>query len=191
MRSWNTPALLAAMGLCGLGSLFAQNPLLPMAAGPTPVDMPSPEPVLSAPQMEPMAPAHIYPEAAAPTFHHESMAYPLPEESVYGGSPVMESSSSLGCQGCADAAPVASCHDCAEPALVSTCNSCAAPQQIMAAPACGCQGGSSDIQSGYGQMGYGQVGYGQSLLMGSGSGVASGLLSPNANSGYILASTSR
>lgn len=184
MRSRKTLALLAAMGLCGLGSLFAQNPLLPMAPLPTPVDMPASEPMLSAPQPEIFAPPNVYPNAAAPISNYETMAQPLSQEPVHSGSQVMESSSSMGCNGC-DAAPVASCNNCAAPAPVLTCNSCAVLQQVMVAPApvCGCQGGSGG--AGYVQSGYGQIGYGQSYLMGSGSGVASGLLSPNANSGGL------
>ncbi len=174
MRSRKTLALLAAMGLCGLGSLFAQNPLLPMAPLPTPVDMPASEPMLSAPQPEIFAPTHVAPDAAALPPSYETMAQPLSHEPMYDSSPVMESSSSMGCNGC-DAAPVASC------------NNCAAPQLVMSAPACGCQGGAYGGSGGPGyiQSGYGQMGYGQSSLMGSGSGVASGLLSPNANSGGL------
>lgn len=187
MRSWKTPALLAALGICGLGTLAAQNPMLPMA--PTPIDMSSSPPMLSAPLPETFGPssdlpsARDYPGAATPMHSYEAMEQPLSQDPGYGPAPMMDSSSSLGCNDCA-AAPVASCHTCEEPAPVSTCNSCAVPQQMMAAPACGgCQGGSGGVS--YGQSGYGQMSYGQSHLMGSGSGVASGLLSPNANSGGL------
>ena len=175
MRSWNTPALLAAMGLCGLGSLFAQNPLLPMLAVPTPVDMSVAEPTRSAPQPEIFTPSNVDPDAAAPISNDEPMAYPLSQEPVFDSSQVLDSSSSVGCIGCAASAPVAACNNCAASTPESTCKSCAAPQPVMSSPACGCQGGTGHIQ----------MGYGQSYLMGSGSGVASGLLSPNANSGGL------
>lgn len=174
MRSWKTPALLAVLGLCGLGSLSAQNPLLPMAPAPTPIDSTLPLPTLSAPQLESFAPSSEFPAAPTPSPIHEVMEQPLPSP-VYSHSPMMWSAPSMGCSSCA-AAPAASCNTCAAPALVSTCDSCAAPQQVMTiAPACGCQGGS--VGSSYSQSGYGP--------MGSGSGVDSGLLSPNANSGGL------
>lgn len=201
MRSWKTPALLATVGLCGLGSLFAQGPLLPSLSEPTPVYSSTlPMQDLSAPMtfdQNPVAPAPVY-ENAAPPMMEQPLNSGAP---IYGDSPVYQETVNM------QSAPGASCGGCdtAGPAPVSD-DCCSAPscggelmvqslppvQQMYAPPmisqpSCGCQGHGSSAGSDLGgslNSGY-SSGYAPGYSMGSGSGVSSGILSPNANSGGL------
>lgn len=199
MRSWKTPALLATVGLCGLGSLFAQGPVLPSTSEPTPVSTGPTMSIESSPMIDVPAPASYDSSSIVPAPIEQSYApvmdnHDMGSSPVYSDSVVHESAPSASCDGCTSAAPVAAAECCAASAHVE--QYVAAPMQMapsqmdsapmMAQPSCGCQGGSS-MSYGAGHSARGTYGNGYSLgsLMGSGSGVSSGLLSPNANSGGL------
>lgn len=168
MRSWKAPALLATIGLCGLGSLFAQDTLLPVPSGAAAVS-------------EPLQPLNIGTSVLDPTPVEVAPA-PVPEPSV-SWSAVSHDSMDYG--PVTDASCGGGCSDFAPPCMITPCQSApcrsgcwgAAPT-FAAASSCGCQSGViMPGGSGYG--------YGASYPMGSGSGVSSGVLSPNANSGGL------
>ena len=150
MRSWKTPALLATVGLCGLGSLFAQGPLLPMAPEPTMVDSPA-LPIDSSSYQNP--PTTTYSDSVAPAPVFESSSQPIVEHLSIEGSPVYSDSLAVpmpatgSCDGCASPAPEAAA--CCEAAPVDSCEMSApvvmaAPPvysaPAVAQPSCGCQG---------------------------------------------------
>jgi hypothetical protein len=197
MRSWKTPALLATVGLCGLGSLLAQDPVLPSLSD-APVDLQtSPELRLNAPSFQASAPPAINePGAMAPQPNYETSPHSsMVEEQALSSSPAYTDLSSM------PSAPASSCGGCVSEAsaqAASNCgcqtNNCDTAPMMMQAPqvyfapvavqaSCGCQGGSSAWGSGYGQSQF--SGYGHGYPIGSGSGVSSGVLSPNANSGGL------
>lgn len=203
MRSWKTPALLATVGLCGLGSLFAQDPQLPSMSEPTPLNSPT------LPMSDNSIPNPFDQNSVAPAPDYEPGPLPLMEQSLHPGSPTygetpaydqsvhMQSAPAASCDGCAAPAPVSACCD-STPACCSEQIAQSMPTPVMVAapvfsqPSCGCQGrgssyGGSVAGSLNGSYGVGDTpshrmgGYG-SL---SGSGVSSGLISPNANSGGL------
>ena len=212
MRSWKTPALLATIGLCGLGSLFAQGPMLmsspePTAIGDTVIsgdapvihDMSSPTTISSDSRSAPapLSSGSSYSTPAYETEVHPTVEnYPVSSSPSYSSAPVFSES-------VIHSAPAASCGGCGAPAAPCATGGCEAapvatccghaPQVMMAAPvyaapmmaqpSCGCQGRGASSFGGYGG-GYG-MGYGQGYTMGSGSGVAAGLLTPNSNSGGL------
>lgn len=170
MRSWKTTAVLATVGLCSLGSLTAQDSL-PFSSGLPIVSNPI-QPQTSAPMVAAPAPLDVAP---APGF-----LLPVPDTQgslLIDTAPVMHDSWMGG------PAPAAPC-GCGAPApqyMSAPCQSGCGGAAPMMAPlsSCGCQGGSM-MSGGFGQ--YGGSGY---YSMGSGSGVSSGILSPNANSGGL------
>ena len=201
MRSWKTPALLATVGLCGLGSLFAQGPLLPSPSDPTLVNGPTLS-IESSPMVETPAPTSFDTNSFAPTPIEELHSPIMTDSPMFGGSPV------IGEQILHESVPSASCESCVSPAPATEC--CAASASVneysespvvmhqphvdfapsVAQPSCGCQGGSS-MRYGHSDspaMIQGAVyrqGSSHGYQMGSGSGVSSGILSPNANSGGL------
>lgn len=195
MRSWKTPALLATIGLCGLGSLFAQGPVLPSYNEPTLVS-PAPAPAADTPVS-----GSNYSEVVAPSPVTESVEQPAVP--VYESAPVISevpasgggievhsvpASSSGGYPTEYVAPPVESTVISSDPVMTGP---------AFAQPACNCQGNSAVVSgSAYGApvMGgdYGSYGHfspppstGPIYTMGSGSGVAAGVLTPNSNSGGL------
>jgi hypothetical protein len=165
MRSLKTPALLATVGLWSLGSLSAQDAPLPSASG---------LPIVSSP----LSPQTTAPMVAVPTPLDVAPApevlLPVPDSH---GSLLIDSSSVVQDTWMSAPAPAAHCGcDTTTPQYLSapshSCCGGAAPM-MAPAPACGCQGG------------FGPYGGTGSYTMGSGSGVSSGILSPNANSGGL------
>lgn len=212
MRSWKSPALLATVGLCGLGSLFAQGPLLPTPADPMVVDGPVPP---SSTPMESYAPTATPIPMGTSSLSHDSHIHEGMSSPVMAGSEVIVSQpSAYHDSSVVHSAPVESASEpcclsevSAPPPMVESSVVYSTPivtQAVteMPQPGCGCQGGSGrwsnhSMHAGgamYGRVsvstgfGHGHV-YGQgpspSYLLGSGSGVGSGLLSPNANSGGL------
>lgn len=195
MRHWEIPALLATVAVGGLTSLFAQGPMAPSLAEPTPAAdvssnalpvAPSPAPVVisSSPMPAEPAPNAIAPEPA-----------PVYSSAPTEFAPVAEAAAAptSSCNGCAASAPA----EYAAPA--ASCNSCGAQApapMIYAAPqpatsSCGCQSGQA-VGTNNGFNSYGGYGYNPGVsgvfgVYGSGSGVGSGLLSPVANSGGLHA----
>lgn len=201
MRHWEIPALLATVAAGGLTSLFAQGPAAPTLAeptlapavevapvsgnvSPTPVlvNSPMPEPVHATQPVPAQAnPVTVYPEAAP--------VYSTPVESAPLSQPL---DSSGNCSGCSapTAVPQVSNASCAH------CSASSAPLPapvMMSVPAvasssCGCQDSAvgAYVPGGVYSAGHSGVSgvYG---VMGSGSGVGSGLLSPVANSGGLHA----
>lgn len=182
MRSWKTPALLATIGLCGWGSLFAQGPVLPTHNEPTLV---SPTPAADTP-----VPGSSYSEVVAPAPVDEPA--PVVSEGAASGSGIeIHSAPALPSGG--------SKADEAAPPLESTVISSdpvmTGPE--LAQPACNCQDGSTAVGGpAYGApvMGWNYGGYGHYsppppagpiYTMGSGSGVAAGVLTPISNSGGL------
>ena len=171
MRSWKTPVLLATVGLWSLGSLAAQDTLLPSSSGLPIVSSPV-QPQTSAPMVADPALLDVAPAPGS--------LYPVPDTQ---GSPMIGSSSVLHDSWMSGPAPAAHC-GCGVPApqyLPAPCQSgcCGAAPMMIPVSSCGCQGGSM-MSGGFGQ--YGGTGY---YTAGSGSGVSSGILSPNANSGGL------
>ena len=170
MRSWKTPALLATVGLCGLGSLLAQDAPLPVQSG---------LPLVN----ESAQPLNFDPSVRAPeTSGLVPVVESQPPVEYTPGSSVMDNSSVIHDTWMSSPAPSASC-GCANPApqsMLAPCQSdCGRAAPVSS---CGCQGGSMS-SGGFGQ--YGGGSYRATYPMGSGSGVSSGVLSPNANSGGL------
>lgn len=175
MRSWKTPALLATVGLCSLGSLAAQDTLLPSTSG---------LPIVSSP-IQPQTSAPMVPDPAL-----QDMA-PAPGSWLTipntPGSPMIDSSPVINDAWVSGPAPANQCNcggGCHAPApqpMPAPCQSGCGGATPMMAPvsSCGCQGGSMMSR------GFGQYSGSGDYTMGSGSGVSSGILSPNANSGGL------
>ena len=193
MRSWKTPALLATMGLCGLGSLFAQGPHLPSGSEPTPLSSPL-NSAGATPTLDVTAPAPLASDEAAPAPIEQAAEEPIVDQQINGNAPVSSGPMPYGSGSVhIESAPVAG------PAVMS------APLMDgalpVSQPACGCQGGGSSVVGGlggaYDNQGYSHgyapaysngyapgymYGYTPGYTMGSGSGVNSGVLSPDSNS---------
>ncbi len=198
MRSWKTPALLATVGLCGLGSLFAQGPMLPALGDPASMSG-SVISVDPAPMMAPAAPLPTYSDAPSPVYgstapqvvtspssssgviYSDPASLPAAPVGHFEGSTSLASPCATG--GC-DPAPAMSSASMAPQMMAPAPQLYSAP--VMSQSSCGCQGGGLGGFSGGQFSGYSPaMGYGQSYLQGSGSGVASGLLTPNSNSGGL------
>jgi hypothetical protein len=160
MRSWKNPALLATIGLCSLGSLAAQDSL-PLSSGLPIVSNPL-QPQTSAPVVADPTPLDVAPVPGS--------LYPVPDTQ---GSLVIDSAPVMYDTWMSGPAPAAHC-GCGTPAphcMPAPCHSgCEGAAPVSS---CGCQGG------------FGQSGGSGNDMMGSGPGVSSGILSPNANSGGL------
>ncbi len=188
MRSWKTPALLATVGLCGLGSLFAQGPLLPTVSDPTPIND-------SSSVVSPYVPSDSEVVAPAPVSESpEQVTTP-----VYESAPATIDAPHSGAGIEIHSAPVESSHSytteypapAADPVIISSTPVFSDAE--VSQPTCSCQGGGlaqGGLEMGAPAMG-GGFGYpapapvGPIYTMGSGSGVAAGLLTPASNSGGL------
>lgn len=183
MRSWKTPALLATIAVSGMGSLFAQGPLLPTPPEPNPAGT-SVETVSPTPAAEAPVPGANYSEVVAP-------------------APIVEADHASGVTPTYEPAPVVSDAPVSSGAVEihsSTVTSggyetgVVLPSAPAAQPGCACHGnGVANGGPAYGgpAMGPGYGGYGPVpptgpiYTYGSGSGVAAGVLTPISNSGGL------
>ncbi len=191
MRSWKTPALLATMAVSGLGSLFAQGPILPVVSEPAPASA-APEAVTPIPAAEAPVPGSNYAEVVAPSPIPEPNGPPAAAPS-YEAAPVASGAPASGGTLEVHSAPVAGSEN-QTTVNAPPAESVVLPSAPAAQPACDCQGngagyggpayGAPGMGPGYG--GYGPVPpAGPIYTYGSGSGVAAGVLTPISNSGGL------
>lgn len=171
MQSWKTPALLGLMGLTGLGSLNAQAPSLPAPtfAEPTPLDAPQP-PAPAAAEITSTTPIELVtppvPVAEPENRNIETVPSPLIiQEPFAPGNSEMNASSATNAVG-----------EMLTPGIPQPTYVVAPAPQV----GCGCHG--SGFSEGMNAIPMEGI-YGPT--QGTGSGVASGRLTPNSNSGGL------